>query len=152
MWQGLREWLPIAAVIAGAFGFLLGSYRRGRSDSMLEAEQVAGTAIAAQAAQIGVQDQTINSLRYELSAVREEMMTQAAKCTQDIATLQAQMDVLQQDLIATRQRNVELNQMPPKDTLEALAADAGMRITELIGERLHMLEQGMARLLSEKGE
>ena len=148
-WNALHEWLLVGAVVAATVGFLVGSYRRGKTDSLMQAEEVATTALTAQAAQIAVQDQTIASLRYELSAVREEMTNKAQRCTEDIATLQAQMTILQTELSTTQAKNVELNQMPPRDTLAALAADASMRITELIAERLHPLEQGLDRLLTD---
>jgi predicted RNase H-like nuclease (RuvC/YqgF family) len=148
LWSAAREWLPIAAIVVVGTGYLLGSLKRGRDDATGAAAATASTAIAAQTAQIAVQDQTIAGLRYELSSLREEMRVSSQKYTDDIARLNAQVEQLQNELGAQMARNLELNQMPPRDQLQALAADAAMTITEHIGERLHSLEQGMARLLT----
>jgi hypothetical protein len=60
---------------------------------------------------------------------------------------QTQIAALQAELAVTKQQNADLNQMPPTDQLAALAADAVMHITELLGERLTPLEAGLRRLL-----
>jgi hypothetical protein len=140
-----ETWLPLVisvGILVAGIGYAIGAYKKGRNEA-------ASTAIAAQQAQIQVQDQTIASLRYELSAVREEMTITATKCTGRITELEGKVLILETELKTTTDLNLQLNQMPPKEVLQALGADAAMRITEFMGERLHMLEQGMARLLAE---
>jgi HD-GYP domain-containing protein (c-di-GMP phosphodiesterase class II) len=148
IWSTAKDWLPVGALAVVGIGYLLGSLKRGRDEAADQAAQTAATAIAAQTAQITVQDQTIAGLRYELSSLREDLQTRSQKYTDDIARLNAQVEQLQAEVVTQTARNLELNQMPPRDQLQALAADASMVITERIGERLHSLEQGMSRLLT----
>lgn len=125
MLESLKDWLPLTAVAIAGFGYLFGSLKRGR-------DEAAENAIQAQMAQIQTQDATIATLRYELGTLREEQRIQATQIT-----------ALQAELLLTKQQNVELNQMPPMMQLQALAADATMRVVELIGERLHPIEEAI---------
>jgi len=140
MLQHLRDWLPLAAVIAlglGYVGYLAGTFRKGKDAATAAREARSTAAIAAQSAQIEAQDKIIAGMKYELSTLREEMTKQ-----------QTQIAALQAELTLTKQMNAELNQMPPKDQLAAVAADAVMNITELIGERLTPIERSVDRLLA----
>lgn len=94
-----------------------------------------------------MQHGTIARLQTQVDVLRGELEASKAKCGEDIARLEGAVQSAERQSAELRQEVLNLNQVPPMEQLRGVAGDA---VAALDG-RLHSIEQGVARLLTERG-
>lgn len=169
--EDILSGLTILALAVLTSGYLVGSWRRGKSESVKEAMDLAQQEIALLKS---ARDHAEN----ERKTLEAEMRETSAACKEDIARLSGVVDQLRNENSELRGL-VMLEKVPPplesalkEIVVEVMQSVRDMHInsnqiliehfdkqleqnreywTSTIGDRLHPIEQGIARLLIEEG-
>ncbi|OGR95225.1 MAG: hypothetical protein A2V88_12885 [Elusimicrobia bacterium RBG_16_66_12] len=141
--EKVMEWLPTIVAATVLFGWLAGSFQRGRRDGQREAIAVA-----------------VDEL-HVLKESRDRMAAELRDTRATVSKLEGRVEQLTSENEQLR-RMVMLEKIPPAmdDALRTVVADLARQggetaraaieaLVARVEERLHPIEQGMARLLAE---
>lgn len=132
------QWVPFVGILVLGLGYLAGTWRRGRFDASREAMELA------------VNETEI--LKGRASRFELELRESRERCSQDIAHLQGTVEQLREENAGLR--SLVMGETVPPALASAIATAAATNLQALrdyLDERLHPVEQGIARLLTNGG-
>ncbi len=137
LFHTLSEWVPTVGLLVLGAGYLAGTWLRGRADADR-------SIVEAAAEEASVMRGRADRLDKDLREARE-------KCAQDIARLEGVVDQLREEN-ARLQSLVMGETVPPalQNALQVVAQENLTRYEQIITDRLHAVEQGVTRLLTER--